>query len=53
MRLSCSSGGRVARWPATILVNSWLNSRAEIFFFVDFFFDLLAKIASNGHDLTE
>jgi len=45
MRLSCSSGVGLRDGPQTILVNSWLNSRRKIFFFVDFFFGLLAKIA--------
>jgi hypothetical protein len=47
MRLSCSSAGRVARCPETILVNSRLNSRAEIFFFLDFFLSFLAKTVSE------
>ena len=47
MRLSCSSAGRVARCSPIILVNSWLNSRAEIFFFLDFFLSFLAKAVSQ------
>ena len=47
MRLSCSSTGKVARCPAIIFVNSWLNSRAEIFFFVDFFPLFLGKLHSK------
>ena len=42
IRLSCSSGVNLERYPETILVNSSLNSRAEIFrFFAGL--DFLAK----------
>ena len=47
MRRSCSSAGRVSKCPATTLVNSRLNSREEIFFFVDFFLDFLANVCSK------
>ena len=47
MCLSCSSLGRVEKWPEIILVNSRLNTRAEICLLIDFSLDFSAKIYSK------